>query len=203
MITALILAAETRCYLKEGEDYPIGSCTILREVINNFLDSKIEEIIVVLGGEDAKIIDDIKKKGENRVKIRINQEPRRGLGSSILAGLEEIGPEREAVMIALGDEPFVKAENVDKIIETFYEKKKGIIVPVYKGIRGHPILFDIRKYLLDLKGIKKEGGAKDILERNPNDIAEVELKSPGILEGLEPGKDFLLQMKRFRLLERA
>ena len=68
------------------------------------------------------------------------------MSSSIQAGLQAIGSKAQAVLLVLGDQPLVSSETINKLIAAYQSqrKDKGIIVPVYQGERGHPVILDLK-----------------------------------------------------------
>ena len=60
---------------------------------------------------------------------------------------------------------------INKLIDSYHAGKHGIIVPVYDGQRGHPVIFD-SKYKKELLAIDGQG-AKEVTEKHARDIFEV------------------------------
>jgi molybdenum cofactor cytidylyltransferase len=198
VISAIILAADPKCDVV-AEGPPYGRCTIVEEAVNNFLDSKVEEVILVLGSEETKIQRKIEDKP---VKVVINPDYHQGLSSSIKVGLKAVSETAAAILIALGDQPLVKAEVINKIISQYLEKKeKGIVVPVHRGVRGHPTLFDIR-YKEEIMNLGGNVGASGIIQRHKPDILEVEVDTASIISDIEADTDYLMQLRKFSLLDR-
>ena len=57
-------------------------------------------------------------------------------------------------MFLVGDQPFLSHETINRLIEVFNRDKKCIIIPVYSGTRGNPVIFPafLKKELLGLEG---------------------------------------------------
>ncbi len=197
MISVIILAADIKCD-RVAEGLPYGGCTIVGEVVNNFLDSKVDEIILVLGSAETKIERKIEDKP---VKVVINPDYYQGLSSSIKAGLKAVSERTTAILIALGDQPLVKAEVIDKIISQHRENVKGIVVPVHRGVRGHPTLFDI-KYKDEMMNLRGNVGAREIIQCHKPDLLEVEVDTASIISDIEADTDYLMQLRKFSLLDR-
>ena len=199
MISAIILAADIKC-VPVTEGLPYGRSTIVEEVVNNFLGSKVDEIVLVLGSEDTKIERKIEDKP---VKVVINPDYYQGLSSSIKAGLKAADERTSAVLIALGDQPLVKAKVINRIISQYLEKEnmKGIVVPVHRGVRGHPTLLDIR-YKDEIMNLSGNVGAREIIQRHEEDLLEVEVDTASILSDIEADTDYLMQMRKFSLLDK-
>ena len=66
---------------------------------------------------------------------------------------------------------------------------KEIIVPVYKGQQGNPVLFDksMKEKVLDIRG---DVGAKKILELSKAKILNLEINDQSIAKGFNIQDDF-------------
>ena len=155
---------------------PMGKSTILEQTIDNFLGSQADEVIVVAGHRSE---DTIKVIGGRPVKITINPAYRQGMSTSIVAGLSVVDSRAQAVMLALGDQPFIDSQTINHLIAEFYNHKKGIAIPVFKRRRGHPVIFDI-KYREQLLRLEGDIGAREIIARHPEDVLEVAVNCEGI-----------------------
>ena len=85
--------------------------TILQEVLENLLHSQLDEVILVLGHEADRILDQVDTR---RVKVVINKNYREGMITSIQQGLTALNEKVEAFFIVLADQPGVDP----KIFET-------------------------------------------------------------------------------------
>ena len=178
MIPAILLAAgESNRMGQPKQLMPFGRGTILERTIDNLLDSAVSETIVVLGyrGEEVR-----KTIAGKPVKIAINPDYKQGMSTSIIAGLKQIDKRARAVLIALGDQPFVDSQTITSLVEAFIANKKGIIIPVYQGRRGNPAIFAI-KYKSELLNLKGDVGGREIIKRHPDDVLEVAVNCEGVL----------------------
>jgi len=57
-------------------------------------------------------------------------------------------------MFLVGDQPFLNAATINTVIDAFNREHQSIIVPVYNGKRGNPVIFPatLKKNLLALTG---------------------------------------------------
>ena len=177
MISAIVLAAgESNRMGKPKQLMPLGESTILEQAIDNILSSIVDETIVVLGYK----AEEVRKAIANRpVRVAVNPDYRQGMSSSIIAGLKLIDRRAQAVMVALGDQPFVDSQTIDDLVRAFAADNKGIAVPVYQGKRGHPVIFDIR-YKDELLELKGDIGGREIIARYPEDVLEVAVNCEGV-----------------------
>ena len=67
-------------------------------------------------------------------------------------------------MFMVGDQPFLNPSTINILIDTFQQDPHSIIVPVYNGIRGNPVLFPaaMKEVLLTLEG---DRGGRVLIEK--------------------------------------
>ena len=187
MVSAILLAAgESRRMGKPKQLMPFGKSTILEQAIDNLLSSKINEVIVVLG---HRAEDMIKAIATRPVKIAINPVYHQGMSTSIVTGLNLIDDRTQAVMLVLADQPLVDSKIINRLIEEFCKHNKGIIVPVYQGRKGHPVIFSI-KYKKELLGLTGDTGGKQIINQHPDDILKVAVGSESINIDIDTMNDY-------------
>ena len=73
---------------------------------------------------------------DERVQIVMNEDPSRGMFSSIQTGLSIT--EGDPLVILPGDMPFVSSGTVTEVVLASI-KRQRVVVPSYQGQRGHPI----------------------------------------------------------------
>ncbi len=187
MISAILLAAgESKRMGKPKQLMPFGQNTVVEQVIDNLLSSVVNEVIVVVGYRAEEVIKSIVGKP---VKIAINPNYQQGMSTSIIAGLNLVDSRAQAVMLALGDQPLINSQTINRLIAEFYNHDKGIATPTYQGGRGHPIIFAIKykEKLLELKG---DIGGRQIVKDHPDDILEVAVNSQSIITDIDTISDY-------------
>ena len=176
-ITGIVLSAgESRRMGKPKLLLTLGEQTILEQTIDNFLKSKLNEVIVVVGDKAKEMSRLI---ASRPVKIAVNPIYRQGMSTSIAAGLSLTSDKTQAVMLALADQPFIDTQTINHLIEAFCTSHKGIAIPVYQGRRGHPVIFAI-KYKEALLSLTGDIGGRHIIDQHPDDILEVAVNCEGI-----------------------
>ncbi|MFC1910142.1 molybdenum cofactor cytidylyltransferase, partial [Chloroflexota bacterium] len=188
MISVILLAAgESRRMGKLKQLLPYGKATIMEQAIENLAGSRAGDIIVVLGYRADDIRQHIKHK---QIRIVINQHYLQGMSSSIKAGLKAVANDVEYLMLALADQPCIGAETINQLIDKAQNSDKGIFVPVYRGRRGHPVLFSIR-YKDEMMGLVGDVGGKQLLKNHAEDVAEIKVDCPGVLQDIDTMYDYL------------
>jgi len=177
MVSAILLAAgESKRMGKPKQLMLLGDSTIVEQTIDNLLNSRVSEVIIVLGYKAEAVVEKI---ATRPVKIAINPAYPQGMSTSIVTGLNLINDKAKAVMLALADQPFIDSQTISRLIDEFDSHDKGIAIPVYQGRRGHPVIFAI-KYKEELLGLTGDIGGRLIIERHPDDILEISVSTESI-----------------------
>jgi len=176
-ISALLLAAgESKRMGRQKLILPFGASTIIEQTIDNLLNSKVDEVIVVVGYRAEELV---KRIASKPIKIAVNPQYHQGMSTSIIGGLNLIDEKAKAVMIALADQPGINSKVIDKLIQEFRQHNKGIGIPTYQGNRGHPVIFSI-KYKGAFLKLTGDVGGREIIDKHWNDILEIPVDSKGI-----------------------
>jgi len=186
-ISAILLAAgESKRMGTDKLSLPWGRKTVLEHCLRVLLSSQVGEVWVVLNRQTWELGQRLRGP---RVKLVRNPRSQEGMSTSIRKGIQAMGQKSRAVLIALGDHPLLKANTVNALIRTYVEKKGTIIVPVFRGKRGHPVLFD-RRYVKELLKLKKDVGARTLLERHREEVYEVNSKSEGVVVDIDTWEEY-------------
>jgi len=168
----------------------LGRVTVLEQVLKTFGASKADEVLVVFG------VHSVKRGRLLGAKVVLNTDSSRGISSSIRAGLGAIDRDSEAVLFGLADKPFVSVATINRIIESYQTSRIGIVIPVYRGRRGNPVLF-ARDFFDELGTLSGDVGGKAVVRKHPESIHEVEVDDDGILVDIDTRADFERAKARF------
>ncbi len=188
MIAGLVLAAgESRRMGQPKLLLPFGQATVIETIFSQIKASKLEQTLVVVSPQD-RIITELAKNFS--LSVVINPHPEKGMLSSIICGLDHLPLEAEAVVIILGDQPTISSSVIDLLMVSYRVKMKGIVVPVYQGKRGHPVLIDL-KYRQAIIQLNPEIGLKGLLRENAEDVLEIPVGDVGVLLDIDTPEDYL------------
>ena len=187
MINAIVLAAgESRRMGKPKPLLRFGEKTFLEQIISVLRLSDVDRITVVLGTEAGTIQRSIDLSG---MDIVINKDYRKGQLSSLTAGLKNAPPQTDAILVCLVDNPFITATIVNQIVATFRETNSPIVVPVFNGKRGHPVLFS-RSLFKELINAPAEEGARHVVYSNEDKVVEIRTSDGNIVVGIDTPEDY-------------
>ena len=152
--------------------------SLLERAVQAGLDSPCQSVLVVLGAYYDEIIQQSDLKS---VRVLVHQDWKKGMGSSIKAGLKGLLQEEnpDQVTIMLCDQPFVDGKLLTQLINKQLQTGRGIIACSYGNAVGVPVLF-AQPYFPRLLAMEDTEGAKKILEQNQQDLAIVSFEKGDI-----------------------
>ncbi len=169
---------------------PFDDKTIVEKTLENILNSGIENIVVVLGANHSEIREVL-----NLLPVQtvINDQFKDGMHTSIIAGVKALPDDAKAVMIFLGDQPFIPPVTIQNVIDAWNTSGKSIIIPLCDGKRGHPPLYDmsLRDEILNLD---MEVGLRSVALKFPDKICEVETFCPTIVRDIDTPEEYLREL---------
>jgi molybdenum cofactor cytidylyltransferase len=155
----------------------ISGLPMVEHVVKSAHLSLIDEIILIYRKDAVKEIG-------NRYgcKTVLNPHPEKGQSVAIKLGIAHALSETDGYMFFVGDQPYLSHATINRLIEVFNRDKKCIIMPVYNGSRGNPVIFpaSLKRELLDLNG---DCGGRIVAERRENVVKLVSIGSD--LEGTD------------------
>lgn len=160
--------------------------TMIENVIGNVTRSDIDNTMVVLGADRDTLIELV---GKSPVKYCYNDNYKEGMLSSVKCGFRNLPSDFEAVLVFQGDQPLIFPKAINTVIEAYRYSGKGIVIPVYKNKRGHPLLID-RKYRNEIEKLDAHEGLRSLAYQFSDDVLEVETDDSGILRDFDTYDDY-------------
>jgi len=135
---------------------------------------------VVLGADAGPIVNEVNLAPE---EVLVNEEWEKGQLSSIHAALRSLPPNTDGILLLLIDHPLISSELVGELIDSFYSSHKSIVLPVYEGRRGHPVIFSAELYE-DLMKAPVETGARSVVWAHAGEVQVVQTNEEGCVLNL-------------------
>jgi molybdenum cofactor cytidylyltransferase len=175
-IAGLLLAAGGSSRLGRPKQLVrIDGETLIRRSAASLIKAGAEPVIIVLGAE----IDACKAELAGLpVMIRINENWREGMSTSIRCGIEairELGGST-GVLISLCDQLHVTATELRRLLTTSHEMPGRIIAAEYSGTLGVPAVFP-SSYFDQLEEITGDKGAKEIIRNEIDSVVAVTIQA--------------------------
>lgn len=179
-VGALILAAgESRRMGRAKALLPLEGSTFLEVLVERFGLAGVAPMVAVLGSAAPEIRSAIKL---SAARVVVNPDPRRGQLSSIHCGLDALRPDEvDALFIAPVDVPRVGAGTLTRMVESLGAHR--LIVPTFRGRRGHPPLFSAALFPA-LRAAPMDRGARTVVHET-SDRLEMETDDPGVVEDFD------------------
>ncbi len=178
MITGILLAA--------GESKRFGGNKLLIEIedlplvchsLGHCVASRLTEIHVVVGVDGSELEDQIARHfgGEPRIHIDRNEDPSRGMMSSLKTGLRSVLGRCDGAMVIHADMPLVTAAIINELISVF-EREQTLVIPESGGRLQHPRIIPERMFGDFLELADDEKGAKVIKKyQDRDDVVRVSI----------------------------
>ena len=192
MISAVILAAgESKRMGKQNKLLlPVAGEALLVKLIKSVCDSDVGQVIVVIGHEAEKIR---RKLNNFPLSFVYNPNFSEGMTTSIKSGVKEVSPDCDGYMICLADMPFINTSEINKLIHAYAQnrikEKRLIVIPVYQGHRGNPVLFST-EFREDILEHKMEYGCKGVIMNNFESVKEIEMDDDSMLLDVDTLEDY-------------
>ncbi len=199
-VAGVLLAAGTSTRFGEANKLlaRVSGEPIVRQAAQTVADSSLEPVIVVLGHERDRVRAAL---SDNDRSLEADPNPNSNLGpdlefvtneayatgqaSSVRAGVMAAREDDrvDAVLIALGDMPFVRVATVEALITAHRAGVGDAIAAAHEGVRGNPVLFDERHFdaLTAIDG--DIGGRQILLEDERSRLLEV--PDPGVRRDID------------------
>ena len=192
MISAIILAAgeSRRMGVQNKLLLQIDSEVLIRKFVKSVSNSLVDAVLVVVGFEAEKIKAVLH---DQTVKFVENPSYEEGMTTSIQSGVKASSNESTGLMICLADMPFAETSDLNLLIQAFndYQSTESslIIVPVFQGKRGNPVLFseEFRDKILTHKG----EGCREIVRQFPHYVKEVSMENDNLLRDIDTPEDYM------------
>ena len=203
MISAILLGAGESKRMKVNKlSLPWGRETVFEHCFNTLLRSRVKEVVVVLNKQNEGMKRQFEKRSASttkKVKVTLNPYYKRGMSTSIHEGLHVMDPRSDGILISLGDQPFLKTRTIDVLLRAFHQGKGKILVPSFRGMKGHPVIFH-RKYEKELLKLRGDTGGKPILLKHSKQIKTIPVRSVGVIKDIDTREEYqkALRMRRGR-----
>ena len=160
----LLAAGESRRF---GDKNKLSEIINGKPIINHILDTLFEifdpsELIAIVGHEQNIIKNLIFNKD---IKILENKDYRKGIGTSIALGMNNLNADVDGVMIIPADMPYLNSNDLFNLEKKFIELNcEKVVMPEHNSKIGNPVILP-RNYFKTLKTLKDDFGAKSLIRK--------------------------------------
>lgn len=189
-VSAIVLAAGTSTRMGQAKQLlPLGPSNVLAQTLENVRSASMAEIILVLGSAAQAICQQLPPPLLEGLKVVVNHDYMQGMASSLRQGLSALDKHSDAALIVLGDQPFVRPQTLDQIVDAYRRSPAQIIIPSYQGTRGNPVLLD-RSVFAEVAALQGDVGCRAIFAQYLEGVVNVEVEDIGVLLDIDDQQDY-------------
>lgn len=188
-VAAVVLAAGLSSRMGQSKALlPWDRRTVIEVIVARLMAARLPEIVVVTGYRSSEVTGVLANLPAQTV---VNPDYAQGeMLSSLQAGLRALPDSVAACLVVMGDQPALDGRVIGRVLEAYAERRGEIIVPVYRGERGHPVLIS-RRFWPELLALET-GAPRDVLRRYPDQVATVEAETDSILRDIDTPEQYRL-----------
>jgi len=188
MISGIILAAGAAQRMgRQKLLLDLKGKPVLQWVLEAALSSELDEVVCVVR-EANEIQQGISLK-DDKLRWVTNEKASEGQNTSVIAGLKAINPQSEAALFLVGDQPLVKRDLIDGLIDLFRKTAALIVAPTFQGQTRNPVLFhkDLFPEFLKLTG---DRGGRRLIEKYKDKTVFLEWKEEAPFLDVDRWEDY-------------
>jgi molybdenum cofactor cytidylyltransferase len=185
-IAAVVLAAGTSGRWGDGNKLlaEVAGRPLVEHAVRAALGAGCDPVLVVTGHGRGEI-----EAALAGLPVRFIHNPgfADGLSTSLRAGVVALSPEASAVVVLLGDMPWVRARHIEQLAGQFDAKAPRILVPASQGRRGNPVLWP-RQLFAELTDLEGDRGGRMLIDRHA-DLVETVALDEAVLRDVDAPED--------------
>jgi molybdenum cofactor cytidylyltransferase len=167
--SAVVLAAglSSRMQGRHKLLLPVAGQPAVRRTVSALAAAGPAQIVVVTGFNGRAVIEAL-----DGLPVTFQSNPRyqEGQMTSVAAGVGALRAPCSAVMICLADQVLLESADYWELIDAFAAMPHGsILVPVYGGQRGNPVVFAV-SYVPEVIGGQLNPGCRKLIAEHPDEV---------------------------------
>lgn len=194
----LVLAAGASTRLGQPKQLVrLGGRPALHIVVSNAVALAGHAVTVVVG---ARARDLTHLLAHSPASVIVNRQWEEGMASSLRLGIAALPSACDAVLVLLGDQVAVTADDLKRLASAWKNEESTIAASVYDQRAGVPAIFP-RLCFSELAELRGDQGARRIIERNSYRLVRVPM--PNAAVDLDTPEDLAALIERFKTFEKA
>jgi len=173
----LVLAAGASTRLGQPKQLVrIGGQPVLHGVVSRAVSVANHAVTVVIGAHAADLT---RLLGQMPASVVVNRHWQEGMASSIRCGLAALPATAESVLILLGDQVAVTADDLKRLASAWNGQEGMIAAATYDQRVGVPAIFP-RLCFSELAQLRGDVGARQLLERHSHRLVRVPMPNAAV-----------------------
>jgi molybdenum cofactor cytidylyltransferase len=167
--SAVVLAAglSTRMEGRHKLLLPVCGEPAVRRVVRAVIAAQAQEVVVVTGFNGRAVFEAL---GGLDVRFQSNPRYQEGQMTSVASGVAALQAPCDAVMICLADQVLIEASNYRELIDAYASMPRGsILVPMFEGKRGNPVVF-ASSYCPEVVGGRVNPGCRKLIAEHGDEV---------------------------------
>ncbi|CAD6555459.1 Purine catabolism protein PucB [Paraburkholderia hiiakae] len=167
--SAVVLAAGLSARM-EGRHkllLPVRGEPAVRRVVRALVAAQPQEVVVVTGFNSRAVFEAL-----DGLDVRFQSNPRyrEGQMTSVASGVCALQAPCDAVMICLADQVLLETADYRELIEAYASMSYGsILVPMFEGARGNPVVF-ASSYCPEVVGGRLNPGCRKLIAEHSGEV---------------------------------
>ena len=167
---------------------PFGGVSVVEVCVNALREAGVEEVVVVVGHRAGEVRAALAHLPG--VRFALNEAEESEMGVSVARGVEALSEKAEATLVALVDQPAVPAAEIRRLVEARRREGARLVVPVWQGRGGHPVLVDLA-YREELLSLVPEKGLRALFDAHRAEVLRLPAGSPYVTRDMDTWEDYL------------
>ena len=181
----LMAAGDAKRFGENKLNRKFKSKSLIDIALANIPSEKLDCIVVVSQYEE--VLKKARDLGFHTVK---NKHPDYGISHTIKLGLKEVD-HCNAVMFMVSDQPLLKRESVNNLIDYYHKNSDFIVGLGYNGTRGNPCIFP-SIYFDELRELNEDHGGNQVIRKHEDKLLICEASHPDELSDIDTKEDLSL-----------
>lgn len=166
---------------------PFGDTPMLVRVVETILEAGVSPVVVVTGHGRESVESAL---AGLPVECVFNADYEHGeMLSSVQAGVRAVAARADSMLLALADQPGVEAATIRALVSTWSESEATVVVPLYDGKRGHPVVISSALFP-ELLELGENETLKTLMLRYQSSTRAVDLPDPAVVADVDTPADY-------------
>jgi molybdenum cofactor cytidylyltransferase len=170
----------------------LGNKAVIRLCVDAIEAAGIGNIVVVCGAEHGACAKELAGTGALLVR---NEAKQSQMVDSVRIGLRAVDSSCTGVFVCLADHPLVSKSTYRTMVDAHQRSPEKIIIPAFKGRRGHPSLFPFTI----INGIFTQPTLRDLIKKESEHVLILDLPDEGVILDMDTPEDYRAVAERSTL----